>query len=151
MLDQKAVEHRVHMPDMERVIDVPPSSVTSTNIFAKQQPSAPSYKVGAVREFGETVRAPLGLVGHGRSGDKGSDSNFLSVYRMKKLLAKEYNGKERDSTPFISCSTVHDHLDRGVSCTSTVDFLGKIVAEFLRAREVHAAEFLRKKKDGVKL
>lgn len=31
---------------------------------------------------------------------------------------------------------LHDHLDRGASCTSTVDFLGKNVAEFLRARWV---------------
>jgi hypothetical protein len=31
---------------------------------------------------------------------------------------------------------LHDHLDRGVSCSSTYDFLGKNVAEFLRARWV---------------
>ncbi|KAJ7019207.1 hypothetical protein C8F04DRAFT_1276528 [Mycena alexandri] len=93
----KAVEHRVHMPDMER------------------QPSAPSYKVGPVREFGETVRAPLGLVGHGRSGDKGSDSS-VGGYRMKTLLAKEYNGKEVDrfELPHIHAVhfLLHDHLDR---------------------------------------
>jgi hypothetical protein len=31
---------------------------------------------------------------------------------------------------------LHDQLDRGVSCTSSYDFLGKQVAEFLRARYV---------------
>lgn len=31
---------------------------------------------------------------------------------------------------------LHDHLDRGVSCSSTYGFLGKNVAEFLRARFV---------------
>lgn len=31
---------------------------------------------------------------------------------------------------------LHDHLDRGVSCSSTHDVLGKNVAEFLRARHV---------------
>ncbi len=31
---------------------------------------------------------------------------------------------------------LHDHLDRGASCTSTTDFLAKNVAEFLRARHV---------------
>ena len=31
---------------------------------------------------------------------------------------------------------LHDHLDRGVSSTRTYDFLGKNVAEFLRARHV---------------
>ena len=31
---------------------------------------------------------------------------------------------------------LHDHLDRGVSCSSSYDFLAKNVAEFLRARYV---------------
>ena len=31
---------------------------------------------------------------------------------------------------------LHDHLDRGVSCSSTYDFLGKNVAEFLRSKHV---------------
>ncbi|KAJ7162255.1 hypothetical protein C8R46DRAFT_1104005 [Mycena filopes] len=168
-LDQKEVEHRVHMQD-GRVIEVPPPTVTK--VFARQQPSTPSYEAGPPAEFGETVRAPLGLVAHGRSGDKGSDANvgffvsdaeqykwlhqFLSVDRMKTLLAKEYNGKEIDrfELPHIRAVhfLLHDHLDRGVSCTSTVDFLGKNVAEFIRAREVDIPrEFLQKKKDAVKL
>ncbi len=31
---------------------------------------------------------------------------------------------------------LHDHLDRGVSCSASIDVLGKNVAEFLRARHV---------------
>lgn len=31
---------------------------------------------------------------------------------------------------------LHDHLDRGVSCSSSYDFLGKNVAEYLRAKHV---------------
>jgi hypothetical protein len=31
---------------------------------------------------------------------------------------------------------LHDHLDRGVSCSKTYDVLGKNVAEFLRCRHV---------------
>lgn len=31
---------------------------------------------------------------------------------------------------------LHDHLDRGVSCSSTYDFLGKQVAEYLRSKHV---------------
>lgn len=47
---------------------------------------------------------------------------------------------------------LHDHLDRGVNCTSSVDFLGKNVAEFLRAREVDVPRrFLKRTRDGAKL
>jgi len=31
---------------------------------------------------------------------------------------------------------LHDHLDRGVSCSSSYDFLGKNVAECLRSKHV---------------
>lgn len=31
---------------------------------------------------------------------------------------------------------LHEHLDRGVSCSGTYDVLGKNVAEFLRSRHV---------------
>jgi hypothetical protein len=47
---------------------------------------------------------------------------------------------------------LHDHLDRGVSCTTSVDFLGKNVAEFLRAREVEVPQkFLQNKRGSAKL
>ncbi|KAJ7502536.1 DUF1446 domain protein [Mycena galericulata] len=161
---QADVRHCVHLlregdgdGDVEELeVEVPPPR--ETRVFAGQQPSALSAAGGGIMEgqFGETVRAPLGLVAHARSGDKGPDANvgffvrgveeyewlrtLLSVERMKELLAGEYHGKAVDRFELLHLRAVHfllhDHLDRGVSCTSTVDFLGKNVAEFLRAREV---------------
>ena len=48
------------------------------------------------------------------------------------------DGKDRFELPNIYAVhfLLHDHLDRGVSCTKSCDFLGKNVAEFLRARHV---------------
>jgi len=168
-MEQKDVKQQVHLEDTKgTVVEVPPPVVT--RIFPARQPSTPSFSEGATRDFGGTVRAPLGLVVHARSGDKGSDSNvgffvaneeqfqwlrrLLSVDKVKALLASEYNGKEIDRFEFPNIRAVHfllhDHLDRGVSCTSTVDFLGKNVAEFLRAREVDVPRrFLGSRSDGV--
>jgi hypothetical protein len=93
---------------------------------------------------------------HARSGDKGSNANvglwvrhkdewdwlrsLLSVETMKQLLADEYNGKKIDRFELPNMYAVHfllhDHLDRGVSCSSSYDFLGKNVAEYLRNRHV---------------
>ncbi|KAJ6507418.1 hypothetical protein C8R47DRAFT_967066 [Mycena vitilis] len=177
-LAQTDVQQRVHMHD-GAVLEVPPPNVT--RVFPAQQPSSPG--AGSLRqgEFGPTVRAPLGLVAHARSGDKGSDANvglfvsdaeqyewlqkLLTVDGVKALLAGEYNGKQivsilslrsqdRFELPHVRAVhfLLHDHLDRGVSCSSTVDFLGKNVAEFLRAREVDVPQrFLKKRRDEVKL
>ncbi|KAF7359032.1 hypothetical protein MSAN_01243900 [Mycena sanguinolenta] len=168
-LPQTDVQHRVHMHD-GTAVEVPPPSVT--RVFDVQQPSqARSAAVGKA-EFGETVRAPLGLIVHARSGDKGPDANvgffvtdpeqfewlrkLLSVDKMKELLAGEYSGKQIDRFELPNIHSVHfllhDHLDRGVGCTSTVDFLGKNVAEFLRAREVDIPrKFLKERRSGAKL
>ncbi|KAJ6594567.1 DUF1446 domain-containing protein [Mycena capillaripes] len=170
-LAQADVRHCVHMQD-GAVVEVPPPGVT--RVFAARQPSSPASGLGVIGagEFGTTVRAPLGLVAHARSGDKGSDSNvgffvsgveqydwlqkLLSVDTVKALLEDEYNGKDIDRFELPNIRAVHfllhDHLDRGVSCTSTVDFLGKNVAEFLRAREVDVPlRFLKNKGDRAKL
>ncbi|KAF7328072.1 hypothetical protein MKEN_00388300 [Mycena kentingensis (nom. inval.)] len=113
-------------------------------------------KVELEVDFRTTVRAPLGAIAHARSGDKGSDANvgffvehqnqyewlrwLLSVDKLIELLGEDYKGKKIDRFELPHLMAVHfllhDHLDRGVSCTTTVDFLGKNVAEFLRAREV---------------
>ncbi|KAJ7354529.1 hypothetical protein DFH08DRAFT_46518 [Mycena albidolilacea] len=169
-LAQTDVKHRVHTHD-GAVVEVPPPK--ATRVFGAQ-PSAPRFVGPGVTagEWGETMRAPLGLVVHARSGDKGSDSNvgffvsgaeefewlrrLLSVDAVKELLAGEYNGKQIDrfELPHIRAVhfLLHDHLDRGVNCTSSVDFLGKNVAEFLRAREVDVPRrFLKRTRDGAKL
>lgn len=154
LLPQSAISHQVHLGSGE-VIDVPPPR--NTKIYSKDQPT---HDVTAMRvpleSFGATVRRPLGLIVHARSGDKGSDCNvglwvryqdeyawlrnLLSVETMKELLAEEYKGGQIERFEFLGLKAVHfllkDHLDRGVSCTTSVDFLGKNCAEFLRARVV---------------
>jgi len=56
------------------------------------------------------------------------------------LLADEYKGKKIDRFELPNMYAVHfllhDHLDRGVSCSSSYDFLGKQVAEYLRSKHV---------------
>lgn len=83
----------------------------------------------------------------------------LSVDTIKRLLADEYKGnkivrsdcnvsrpgddlltlgQDRFELPnaYAVHFLLHDHLDRGVSCSSSYDFLGKHVAEYLRSKHV---------------
>ena len=153
LLPQADVEHKVHLWDGSSFI-VPPPSQTRT--YPSQQPSEPVAKDLEVVDFGETVRGPLGWIVHARSGDKGSNANvgfwvrfrdewdwlrgLLSTEKMKTLLQEEYKGKKIDRFELPNMLAVHfllhDHLDRGVSCSSSYDFLGKNVAEYLRAKHV---------------
>jgi hypothetical protein len=154
LLPQSAIEHRVHL-DSGDAIDIPPPIDTKT--YSKHQPTQDSTSnTTQLTSFGATVRAPLGTIVHARSGDKGSDcnvgfwvryadeyawlQNLLSVDTMKFLLADEYKGGKIERCEFEGLKAVHfllkDHLDRGVSCTLNVDFLGKNCAEYLRARWV---------------
>ncbi|EON61256.1 hypothetical protein W97_00469 [Coniosporium apollinis CBS 100218] len=154
LLPQSDVQHKVHLWSGE-TFEIPPPP--KTKAWPKQQPSQ-AVTEGAVdlANFGRTVKGPLGWIVHARSGDKGSDCNvgfwvrhpdewawlrsLLSVEKMKYLLADEYVGKPIDRFELPNMRAVHfllhDHLDRGVSCSSSYDFLGKNVAEFLRARHV---------------
>ncbi|KAH7112800.1 hypothetical protein B0J11DRAFT_511567 [Dendryphion nanum] len=151
---QSAISHQVHLQSGERIDVLPP---TKTKVYPKHQPTQDitSNRID-LSTFGTTIRAPLGFIVHARSGDKGSDcnvgfwvrhadeyvwlQNVLSVEFMKSLLADEYKGGRIERWEFSSLSAVHfllkDHLDRGVSCTTSVDFLGKNCAEYLRCREV---------------
>lgn len=151
LLPQSAIDHRVHLMSGEE-IEIPPPS--NTKAYPKQQPTKDSSP--STTSYGATVRAPLGTVVHARSGDKGSDCNvgfwvryadeyewlrsLLSIHSMKYLLADEYKGGRIERCEFEGLKAVHfllkDHLDRGVSCTMNVDFLGKNCAEYLRARWV---------------
>ncbi|KAH7380872.1 hypothetical protein BKA64DRAFT_697857 [Cadophora sp. MPI-SDFR-AT-0126] len=152
LLPQCDIRQVVHMHDGKELGIEPPRK---TKAFPRQQPSEAFTAVSA-RAFGETVRGPLGWLVHARSGDKGSNANvgfwvrhqdeydwlrlLLSTDTMKELLAKEYNNKRIDRFELPNIWAVHfllhDHLDRGVSCSSTYDFLAKNVAEFLRSRHV---------------
>ena len=153
LLPQTDVQHKVHLSDgSEFEIPPPPKSKT----FPSQQPSQITTS-GPTADSGPTIKGPLGWIVHARSGDKGSNCNvgfwvrfrdewdwlrsILSVDNVKTLLADEYKkGKKIDRFELPNMHAVHfllhDHLDRGVSCSSTYDFLGKNVAEFLRSKHV---------------
>lgn len=154
LLPQSFVEHQVHLATGETIVIPPP---TQTRIYPKDQPAHDTTsKHALISTFGSTACAPLGTIVHARSGDKGSDcnvgfwvrhqdeyawlQNLLSVEFMKELLAEEYKGGKIERFEFPGLRAVHfllkNHLDRGVSCTTSVDFLGKNCAEYLRAREV---------------
>ncbi|KAL2840877.1 hypothetical protein BJY01DRAFT_257213 [Aspergillus pseudoustus] len=160
LLPQEDIKHRVHLPFKDNaILDIPPPP--KTTIYPPRQPSQPSTPkpVFPPSSFGRTTPGPLGLLVHARSGDKGPDANcgfwvqrgdeyawlrsLLSTAKVKELLGEEYNSNpnleiERFELPNLR--GVHflfrNLLDRGVSVTTTVDFLGKNVAEFLRARWV---------------
>jgi hypothetical protein len=154
LMPQSAIAHQTHLASGE-VIDIPPP--TRTRTYPKRQPTQDTTSSPLdLRSLGATVHAPLGTIVHARSGDKGSDcnvgfwvryqdeyawlQNLLSVEIMKGLLAEEYKGGRIERCEFAGLKAVHfllkDHLDRGVSCTTSVDFLGKNCAEYLRARVV---------------
>ncbi|KAF2428887.1 DUF1446-domain-containing protein [Tothia fuscella] len=154
LLPQSDVQHAVHLHSGETIDISPPPK---TKIWAKKQPSqAFTEKAVDLKSFGPTQRGPLGWIVHARSGDKGSDCNvgffvrhkdewdwlrsLLSVNTVSVLLGDEYKGKPISRFELPNARAVHfllhDHLDRGVSCSSSYDFLGKNVAEFLRARHV---------------
>jgi hypothetical protein len=154
LLPQSAIEHKIHLTSGE-VLDIPPPPESRT--WPTRQPTQDTTMTPAdLSTFGPTIRVPLGTVVHARSGDKGSDCNvgfwvrhrdeyawlqtLLSTEFMKQLLAEEYKGKRIERCEFPGLKAVHfllkDHLDRGVSCTTSIDFLGKNCAEFMRARVV---------------
>lgn len=105
LLPQRDLQHVVHL-DGGRAITIDPPAVT--RIYPSQQPSQDKTAV-ATKDFGDTVRGPLGWIVHARSGDKGSNANvgfwvrhqdeydwlrtILSTKTLKDLLSDEYNGK----------------------------------------------------------
>lgn len=136
------------------VLDIATPSVTQ--VYPRQQRSYDTANPVDLSSFGETVRAPLGYIVLGRSGDKASDCNaglfvrnddewvwlrsFLSTDKIKELLGAEYKSKpiDRFELAHLRCVhfLLHDHLDRGYCASSTYDTLGKNCIEYLRARTV---------------
>ena len=117
-----------------------------TREYPRQQPSYETEAPVSLDVFGATVRAPLGYIVAGRSGDKASDCNcgffvrhddewdwlrsFLTVDRVKRLLGeREYKGGLIDRFELRGIRAVHfllrDHLDRGYNACKTYDTLGK--------------------------
>lgn len=158
LLPQSDMEHVVHFNGKQTTIP-PPSE---THVFPERQPSQPSPTIQVdLSNYGPTVRAPLGLIVNARSGDKGSDCNcgfwvrhpdeyiwlrnLLTIDAIKVLLGKEYDQSRRpkieiERFELPNLKGVHflfrNLLDRGVTSTSSIDFLGKNCAEFLRSRYV---------------
>ena len=171
LLPQSKVKHAVHFEGKTTAITTPPQ----TKAFSPRPPSQASTDEPVdMKSFGPTQRLPLGTIVYARSGDKGSDCNcglwvrhqeeyswlrnLLSVDNIKLLLGKEYSHPpaprprpeiERFELPNLK--GVHflfrNLLDRGVTSTSGIDFLGKNVAEYLRQRHVDIpTKFLEKGK-----
>lgn len=162
LLDQSKVQHVVHFDGKDTIIPPP----TLTKVFTERQPSQAITNIQVdMSKFGPTEYVPLGTIVNARSGDKGSDcncgfwvrhedeyvwlKNLLSVEAIQVLLGTEYDTSrvpkieiERFELPNLRA--VHflfrNLLDRGATSTSTVDFLGKNCAEFLRSRYVHVPQ-----------
>lgn len=136
-------------------VEIPPPPKTKE--YSKQQPSVEfTTGISSIDSYGPTTRAPLGYVVHARAGDKGSNNNvgfwvrhsgeydwlraLLSVDKVKQLLGKEYKGGKIDRFELPHVNAVHfllhDHLDRGVSISTTLDIFGKNTSEYLRCRLV---------------
>lgn len=72
VLDQDRLTHRAHILG-GRSIEVSPPTVTEP--FQDVQTSYDPASPRPFDEYGPTRKAPLGLIVHARSGDKGSDAN----------------------------------------------------------------------------
>ncbi|KAE8345034.1 hypothetical protein BDV24DRAFT_148474 [Aspergillus arachidicola] len=151
---QERIRHISHIPFKDTSIPIDPPSDTTPFVYEQSSyESAAPFDLGV---FGPTTRCPLGYVVHARSGDKGSDANvgffvrhadewnwlrtLLSTDKLRELLGKDDTGNQIFRCELPNIWAVHfllkDHLDRGVSSSSTYDVLGKNVAEFLRSRYV---------------
>ncbi|KAF2646477.1 DUF1446-domain-containing protein [Massarina eburnea CBS 473.64] len=161
LLPQSSVKHVVHPPPSSQdpePFEIAAPMETQVHENSAHEALSPSTSLPIdLLSLGPTTSGPLGRIVHARSGDKGSDANvgfwvqhrdeydwlrtLLSTETVISLLGEEYkdgNRIERFELPGLKA--VHfllkNHLDRGVSSTSSVDFLGKNVAEFLRSRWV---------------
>ncbi|KAK2806818.1 hypothetical protein FQN50_005680 [Emmonsiellopsis sp. PD_5] len=154
LIPQTEAKHVCHLPfkDAQLAIGCP----QDTAPFIHDQPSYETQSPVDFQKFGPTTRAPLGWVVHARSGDKGSDCNvgffvrnqdewdwlrsLLTVQKVRSLLGKDDEGKPIFRFELPNIWAVHfllkDHLDRGVSSSSTYDVLGKNLAEYLRCKLV---------------
>ncbi|KAF6823851.1 duf1446 domain-containing protein [Colletotrichum plurivorum] len=155
IIPQAAAKHVCHLPwkDGRAVVIDPP---TDTVEFRHSQPTYETAGPVSLTSFGPATRAPLGYVVQARSGDKGSDSNvgffvrngdewdwlrsLLTVNRIRGLLGDDDKGKPIYRFELPHLHAVHfllkDHLDGGVTSSSSYDFLGKNVAEYLRCKHV---------------
>ncbi|KAL8284112.1 hypothetical protein RQP46_004861 [Phenoliferia psychrophenolica] len=146
------IQVETHYLGSSEVTKIPKSTLTIPYIHQDDYDSTVTYKVGS---DGPTVRAPLGSIVFGRSGDKGGNANvglfvrhqdeynwlcaLMSKATMVQMLGNEvYTSISRCEFPTILAVhfVVRDILGFGVSSTDRFDCLAKSVAEFIRFKEV---------------
>ncbi|KAB5511236.1 hypothetical protein GE09DRAFT_1272319, partial [Coniochaeta sp. 2T2.1] len=157
LFPQDKIRHEIrHCFDAQSIFIAPPETINSYLLYPRQQRSYETQSPVALDTWGPTRRASLGLVAHGRSGDKSSDANvgffardqeewdwlrsMLTIDKITELLGEEYKGGKIDRFEIPGVKAVHfllkDHLDRGVNSSASVDILGKNVGEYLRKKQV---------------
>ncbi|KZL64078.1 duf1446 domain-containing protein [Colletotrichum incanum] len=154
IIPQSVAKHVCHLPWKSHRVEIAPPSDTVD--FMYEQPTYETKSPIKLASFAPVTKAPLGYVVHARSGDKGSDSNvgffvrnadewdwlrsLLTVSKIKELLGEDDKGKPIFRFELPHLFAVHfllkDHLDRGVNASSSYDFLGKNVAEYLRCKYI---------------
>lgn len=161
LMPQTGLNLRVHnLFGDKNILDLSAPKIAKE--YPRQQQSYETASPAPLDSFGETVRAPLGYIVAGRSGDKASDCNvgffvrhadewdwlrsFLTIYRIKQLLGpEEYKGKPIDRSELPGILGVHfllhDHLDREYNACSNYDTLGKNACEYMRAKTVDLPKF----------
>lgn len=151
-------QHVVILGGSRTVVDsTAPSTVVSVPLTAHGGADGTETR----REWGATVRVPLGRVVGARSGDKGGNANlgvfartddawewidgFLTVERLKELLP-ETGPLEVDRHPLPNIRSinfvVHGLLQEGVAASTRQDAQAKSLGEWLRARHVDVPEVL---------
>jgi hypothetical protein len=136
LLPQELTNHKVHTFDGPTKTILPP---TTTKVYPRQQSSYETSSPLVLDSWGLTIKAPLGYIVHGRSGDKSSDCNVgffvqhddewdwlrstLTVVKISELLDEEDEGGKIDRFEIPGVRAVHfllrDHLDRGVNSSSS--------------------------------
>ncbi|KAK1976264.1 hypothetical protein LZ30DRAFT_603827 [Colletotrichum cereale] len=154
IIPQSAAKHTCHLPWESQQVEIAPPSDTVE--FVYEQPTYETKSPINLASLGPATKAPLGYVVHARSGDKGSDSNIgffvrnadewdwlrslLTIGKIRELLGEDDKGKPIFRFELPHLFAVHfllkDHLDRGVTASSSYDFLSKNVAEYLRCKHV---------------
>jgi len=151
-----AVEHAVLLPDGTRVL-IEPLATESASV----DPVAVPVDGSGSRAWGETVRAPLGSVCGGRSGDKGGNANvglwtatddaydwlaaFLTDAQVRALVPEAVELViERYRLPNLRAVNLVfvGILGEGVASSTRPDPQAKGLAEYVRSRVVDVPRVL---------